>query len=233
YVSVWKLKRPSEISFKAGSCFKLTGITNANKTMLVELQKKGIGERRNEGYGRILFNYQKNELKTSNNRAEQKMLFSKPSQSIPDITKEKMKMIVQDILVKQARYNAINDENSFTDKKSLAKSKSLVSRLESFVKGSEDKNKFNEKLELLRKAAKEKLEECRMRGNSFYDWLVNMNDITSSKILENVNMTKVKEILKDISYKVEADINFNNKLYKEYFLTFFSALRKSLKKMEV
>ncbi len=231
YVSVWKLKRPSEVSFKAGSCFLLKGITVGDKTKLEELQKEGIGERRNEGYGRIVFNYQKAEINSAENCNEIIIKVTKPSFPIPDIAKEKLKMIIQDLLIKQTRYKAINDENSFTDKSSLAKSKSLVSRLESFVKGSPRKDEFDIKLKLIRKTAIEKLERCRMSRDSFYNWLLKKNDITASKILEDTKMTKVREILNDISYNVENDSNFNNKLYKEYFLTFFSALRKSLKRI--
>ncbi len=229
YVSVWKLKRASEVSFKAGSCFKLTGVKDPNK--LKELQKEGVGERKNEGYGRIIFNYQRGEINHSVNFSEQNRQVSKPLFPIPDIAKEKMKMIVQDLIIRQARYNAIIDENSFTDKKSLAKSKSLVSRLESFVKESKDKAEFNKNLQQLRSTAKNKLESCRMGNKTFFDWMVNHNDLTADEIINNAKLIKLNEILREISYDVKSDTDFHNKLYQTYFLTFFAALRKSLKKI--
>jgi len=230
YVSVLKLKRPSEISFKAGSCFKLIGITDRDKETLEQIQKEGIGERKNEGYGRIVLNYQRNQLVNSKILTVSEAV-SEPSFPMPDIAKEKMKMIVRDLIIRQARYNAIIDENSFTDKKSLAKSKSLVSKLESFVKESKDKAEFDKNLQQLRSTAKNKLESCRMCNKTFFDWLVNHNDLTADEIINNATLLKLNEILREISYDVKSDTEFHNKLYQTYFLTFFAVLRKSLKKI--
>lgn len=50
FISVWRLKRPSEVAFQAGSCFSIR-ITNGNNSFipkLKDLQKNGLGERRGE-----------------------------------------------------------------------------------------------------------------------------------------------------------------------------------------
>ena len=58
FVSVWRLRRPAEVCFSAGSCFLLNGITNEHQQKLLEIQKNGIGERRGEGFGRVVFGWQ-------------------------------------------------------------------------------------------------------------------------------------------------------------------------------
>ena len=54
----WGLPRPSMLGLQAGSCFvyKITGDKRPTPEKLAELQAKGIGERRVEGYGQICFN---------------------------------------------------------------------------------------------------------------------------------------------------------------------------------
>lgn len=48
----WSLKKPSDNVFLAGSTFKLTKLPDK----YLEFEKYGIGERRNEGFGRVAFN---------------------------------------------------------------------------------------------------------------------------------------------------------------------------------
>ena len=52
----WGLPRPSLVGLAAGSCvvFKVTGTLNPE--LLTQIQLRGIGERRAEGYGQISFN---------------------------------------------------------------------------------------------------------------------------------------------------------------------------------
>ncbi|NBD31868.1 MAG: hypothetical protein GVY17_02560 [Cyanobacteria bacterium] len=54
----WGLPRPSMLGLQAGSCFvyKIIGNQQPAPEKLAELEAKGIGERRVEGYGQICFN---------------------------------------------------------------------------------------------------------------------------------------------------------------------------------
>lgn len=54
----WGLPRPSLLGLQAGSCFvyKITGDKQPAPEKLAELEARGIGERRVEGYGQICFN---------------------------------------------------------------------------------------------------------------------------------------------------------------------------------
>jgi len=72
YVSIWKLRRPTDVSLKAGSCLliKAEGDDN-NKNIVKDFLNNqsflGLGERRIEGFGRYLLNWQKGNLKLGNN----------------------------------------------------------------------------------------------------------------------------------------------------------------------
>lgn len=94
FISIWQIKRPSETAIKAGSCFKIEikGINNKIKELLIELQKTGIGERTNEGFGRFALNLQnlhiQGDLKNNKKNVEEKEQASeKPPGKIPEIAK--------------------------------------------------------------------------------------------------------------------------------------------------
>lgn len=57
YVNVWKSRRPSSLAFAAGSCFKLSFPDECDLDSIgepfIKMLERGIGERLNEGYGRI------------------------------------------------------------------------------------------------------------------------------------------------------------------------------------
>ncbi len=70
YVSVWRLKKPAETSFQAGSAFLLKNVKREDYNKLLLLQKEGIGERKNEGLGRIVFGWQTSGNLNTENYAE-------------------------------------------------------------------------------------------------------------------------------------------------------------------
>lgn len=52
----WKLPRPSLVGLAAGTCVIFNVNGQLDKTLLAEIERTGLGERRAEGYGRIRFN---------------------------------------------------------------------------------------------------------------------------------------------------------------------------------
>lgn len=54
----WNLPRPSMLGWQAGSCivYEIQGDQKPTSEKLIELEAKGIGDRRAEGYGQIYFN---------------------------------------------------------------------------------------------------------------------------------------------------------------------------------
>jgi len=54
--ATWVLPRPTLAGFKAGSCFVFTLNGDVDPARLSEIQARGLGERRAEGYGQVSFN---------------------------------------------------------------------------------------------------------------------------------------------------------------------------------
>jgi len=249
FVSVWKLKKPSENAFSTGSCFLISGLEEKDKDKLSELTKNGIGERKNEGFGRLAFGIQKENI--SGGKLEISKNISKPDTEVPEIVKKIITQSTKDIIYRQIKSKAIIDATTFhqnnkkgpskfhqNNKKGPSKfhqnnkkglSNSLVGRLESFVKGSKDKSSFDSNISSLRNLAKDKLVECSMNRKSFLDYLLKTK-INSDIVISDSNFSGLSdEELKNI-YDPLKDDELNNNLYKPYYLTFFSYLRKLMKR---
>lgn len=233
YVSIWKLKKPSEICYSAGSCFMIDNVKENDLEKIKELELKGIGERRNEGFGRIVFGIQ-NDKNLTDISSKEKEVFSKPINEIPQIAKDFIKAAINDIIVREIKTKAITDARDFNNKNKGKITKSLLGRLESFVKGSIDFNNFKGKLDkdILRKPAKDQLENCIIEGKTFYDYLTETN-IQVVDILKSKNLNALSDELLNNIYKPSEDIDINKVLYKMYYLTFFAFLRKLIKKSDV
>ena len=233
YVSIWKLKKPSEICFSPGSCFMIENIKESDFDKLKDLEIYGIGERKNEGFGRIAFGIQ-NDKNLTDGSSKEKEIFSKPPNEIPQIAKEFIKAAIKDIIVREIKTKAITDARDFNNKNKGKITKSLIGRLESFVKGSTDFENFKGKLNknILRKPAKDQLENCTIEGMTFYDYLtessIQVTDILKSSKLNSLS----NELLINI-YDLSKDVKLNNDLFNKYYLTFFAFLRKLIKKADV
>lgn len=59
WVASWGLPRPSLVGYGAGSCFAFTvqGSRAIDPTAIAELERSGLGERRAEGFGRVVFDF--------------------------------------------------------------------------------------------------------------------------------------------------------------------------------
>lgn len=230
YVSIWKLKKPSETCYSAGSCFMIENVKKSDLEKLKKLEINGIGERRNEGFGRIAFGIQNNK-KLSDRSSKEKEVILKPENEIPQITKDFIESAIKDIITREIKTKAITDAKDFNNKNKGKITKSLIGRLESFVKGSTDFNNFKGILGkvITRKPAKDQLENCTIDGKTFYEYLLETN-IQVTDILKLKNINKLTDELLIKIYEPEKDSIFNNDLYKKYYLTFFAFLRKLIKK---
>lgn len=64
FISRWRLKTPSEVSFSAGSTFLIDVPDEKTLKKLLQLQVKGIGERTEEGFGRFILGIQREDKLT-------------------------------------------------------------------------------------------------------------------------------------------------------------------------
>lgn len=65
FVSIWGLRKPSEVAFKMGSCFwvKVAEDVESLDDKIKTLQLDGLGIRRGEGFGRVAINWQQDPRK--------------------------------------------------------------------------------------------------------------------------------------------------------------------------
>ncbi len=221
FVSVWKLRKPSETCFSMGSCFLISGIDATNATQLKELQINGIGVRTKEGFGRVSINLNTNKK----DKLTKKEYGDAPDSpvALPAITKDIAKEAVKNYIRRTFEIKALDECAEFETK--TLPTKSLISRLEMAVK-SRNCDKFMEYVGSLRDTAKDNLIKCHNGNDTLLEFL------QKKEIKIDGNITKnIEDICSKIGFTPAKDTDFMNSLYKLYFETFFSAMRKA-KKME-
>jgi CRISPR-associated protein Csx10 len=235
FVSVWKLKTPSEVCFKAGSCFLLENLEDADIEKLKELQKTGIGMRTHEGFGRFVVGWQ-DESEFDVVKVEDEIEITKPNQ-IPDEVKELIKNIIKEKLKSELQIEAIEDAGDFTKDCKELPSRSLLAKLESAVKEGKFKDLFkddeddkNDENGKLKKSARDKLENCRKEDTTLYEFLKNFSLNVEDKMKKMKNKLELKNLYDEIAYKPERE--FKSELEKIYLLTFLSTMRKKIKQLE-
>ena len=224
YISVWHLRKPSDLCFLAGSTFLVKASQN-DRDKLLKLQEEGIGERKNEGFGRVIFNWQKKARLTGKDEQKEQNTkeLSRPAGAIPEIAKEIVKKSIKDLIEREIKILAIKDADRFRK----LPTKSLIGRLEAMIKKSKtiERDKFISNLELLRKSAKDKLCRCRNDKKTLYDF------IKDYKVnIDMIGKDKIKEFGKEVNFYPEHDSEFLAELYRIYFTTFFAIMRKRVNK---
>ena len=227
FVSVWRLKKPSETCFLAGSTF-LLDISDIDDKKLEEFQKNGIGERTHEGFGLCKIGWQtKKELELHDE--SQIDSFNSPSipqKPIPEITHNVLVALVKQYIIRQIELIAMDEQQNFYPSyKKLTGS--LLGKLDAMSKNNNYKE-FSEKLFLLRTLAKNKLERCNNGKENLFKFLMT-KDITVNDISRLPISTNIKKLCNEINYTPENDDNFINSLYSTYMQTFFSMMRKNIK----
>ena len=217
YVSVWRLQKPVENVIEAGSCLLLEKLPDNYN----ELEQKGIGERRNEGFGRVIFGYQKTDELKKIAVVENKKDAVKPDNPVPEFVKTLVKNIVKEKLIEKTKRKALRDAHDF---KNLP-SKSLLGKLQFFSK---DIDKFAEKFKHVQEKdiAKSQLTASHNNTQTLLSFINNKLSSNFENILEGSEINLLNEV------KLNKDIVANDKIYKmklkaEYFITFFNFLRKN------
>lgn len=222
FISVWRLKKPLDRAFYAGSTFKLNfknKLSGELKEKLKALQIEGIGERKTEGFGQIKINWGLEE--TFIKRELKKPDIDKPEGNPPAIVKEIFAEIVKDNIKTRVEKEAFDKAREF-NKKRL--SNSLLGRLELILKASTSDEAFKNKIEGLRKTAEDQLKSCRNERTTLYNEL-----ISKKPALENIfnNLTSdLDQLANLVQFNIRKDEEFKNELYKLHWLTFFRMMRK-------
>lgn len=224
FVSIWGLKKYSENTFSAGSCFKLEIKNETGKNLINDLYKTGIGEKTNEGFGKFLINYQSNNELTK--RDNKKIEFKKPNFSLPKEAESIIKYSIEKIILERVTLSALLDANNFLENKNKP-TQSLIGRLKLILNDSSSLDDFKNKIKKLRKPAKDKLEKFNNGKDTLEDFL---NDFDTSKIVNNLkDKGKLEKLLEIINYRPIEDEKFISIAFKVYFNSFFTSLMKNKK----
>ena len=228
YVSVWNMPRPSETAFAAGSCF-LFSSDKVSPESLKSLLIQGIGERRNEGFGRVALNWQQRSPLTSKSEEEtlEKDKGSENSQSqrpkLPPLTEGIVAQIVakehDNFLIKKA----IKEANEF---KTPLPSKSLVAKLEALV-ASNSSSGFLDALRQFPKSSRDSLNACTNGGQTLLEYLEAPRKI----IQANSPMPEIEELKSYLAPPrgEEEKTKSDEAHFKTFFGAFFTALRRQIK----
>jgi len=223
YVSVWKLKRPSEVSFQAGSCL-LLNIGNNDVYAMKKLQSDGIGERKHEGFGRIIFGLHR--MRVSKAEFDQPK-YLKPESEAPALVKNKTFKIAEEYLKKISAVEALKIVSANSEGLNKKISSSQIGKLEGICRISNSDDDFKGKIKNLRKISKEKLISCRFDKSNLFDFL------TKENILNNPNIknekTKMETLFNDVGIELTKMEKITNQLHRAYYLTLFSSMCKAIK----
>ncbi len=227
YISIWQMKRPSETVIKAGSCFRIEikDIDDRIEKLMIELQKTGIGERTNEGFGRFILNLQVHGvLKNQETKNEkEKQTFEKPAGKIPEIAKGIMKNAAIRSFINYTENRALEDCMGFCDNLKNLPTNSLIGKLEQMLNDSKNSQDFSSILDKLPELTQKKLRNCRNKDLDLFDF------IKTNKIPIDKNQ-HLYECCKLIDFIPEADKEFEEKNHKHYWHTFLRSMRKEKKK---
>lgn len=223
FISVWRLKTPSEISFRAGSIFLIDVPDEETLNSLLELQQKGLGERIEEGFGRFILMELKAEKIILQEEAPKKE--GKPSENPPEVVKDLITKILKEHILNLIKaiavYKAKDVQNHPTP--------SLLGRLLLILRDSKGHEEFRENLKKLRKTARDKLEDSRIDNRSLYEFLVETDLLEIPEINNLKTRNDFKEIVRYSSNPLD-DALFEVTLSREYLETFLSILLKEAKK---
>lgn len=229
YVSIWKLKTPTEVAFAEGSTFllELCVRTDNLKEKLQKICKLGIGERTSEGFGDCDINLICNENYTYyGGRDKEDHL--KPEKNLP-------KSIFRNLFI-QELYIMI-ENNAFKTAHSLKPddlSNHQVSRLESILDDSQDRADFTRKIEKLRDHTQNILRRVTICENGRSEWKYSAFDFLNgfkvdkltTWINQDINFSNFADL---IGFEIKKEPN-NFVYHKKFLVCLFREIRNINKK---
>ncbi len=218
-VNAYRCKTPADHAFSAGSSFLLKELPENYMNM----QKHGIGFRRHEGHGEVVFESLKSEMLYLDSHEPQAT--AKPQGDLPPL----LKTITLDLIVEYMKKKFADKarENAFA-LRGRKPTKSLIGRLEAFAKSGDFSTSFN----LLRKKAIRELEEMYIHGTDLHNYLRRIDE-NVDKLINEFKSTYVGErMLQDLIALIPKgsldEIDFVS-IYLNYL---FNHLRKKIKAEE-
>ncbi|MCP4686531.1 MAG: hypothetical protein GY859_00680, partial [Desulfobacterales bacterium] len=175
FISVWRLKKPTEVCLSAGSSFLLE-VTDRDADDLSRLVENGLGERTHEGFGKCALGWQteKTMAVPPSGRAsgktgeppEEKFKMPGNVDEMPKTTHEILTSLARREMEKRVALTAMKDQKRFRGRPPNALIGRLKTMSEQMTPGG-----FRQTLEKLRKSARDKLERCVSTRKSLLEFL--------------------------------------------------------------
>ncbi|HOV21798.1 MAG TPA: RAMP superfamily CRISPR-associated protein [bacterium] len=209
FMGIWKCKTQREISFKEGTSFKIKLKNSPELKKLSELERDGIGEKRELGFGRVKINWLTDKSQYKGVKYEEQL---KKTGNTSATFNKILTSILMDILIENIKHEAIKEANTYQKKIT----NSLIGRIEKIVMDAKEIKDIEDKLkEMKDKPAGKELQKIKI-----WDNLKNIDII--EPIIQNFR-TPYSSFIKGFPF----DLNNNEKfeLFKIYWLTFFRMAR--------
>lgn len=171
FVGIWRLKKPSEVCFIAGSTFLLKGSREQFKKKLAEMQEIAIGERTHEGFGQCAFNLQviaKLRLRDEIEEEEKDKFYAqKPKEPPTGVVKTIVEKVIRKTIREHIALDAINKLENFEQ----LPSSSLISKLYAMAENATNRNDMFTEVINLQKPAVDQLKKCKNDEYTLMEYL--------------------------------------------------------------
>jgi CRISPR-associated protein Csx10 len=236
YNAAWKARTPSQICLTKGSCFVFELSSDLTildiKQALDRLQIKGVGLRRNEGFGRIAIDWHGNDLCSKELKENEP---EKP-QSAPESVKSIFQNLFKQWLLDKARAQAskkvsVFDQYNANNNPLNKLSSTQINKLRRMATDAGSNSQFKQKIDKLNTSSKERLQDIRFGEQRFYEFL--QSDPVQNFIFPEVATDdKVKALLSVSDFEnFQDDPELRNQLFITFYDTLFALLEKSKKKL--
>lgn len=213
FMSIWKLRKPSEQCFMAGSSFLLAKVPDDYE--MSELG--GIGERVNEGFGQVEFGIQKSEeyyvYESARDAADQ----VRPKE-VPNLSAKILIRHIKNKLEENARLKGFEA----AEKIKKMQSGSLIKKIIGFTKNMDE---FCHNIQNLRNTSKNKLKYILFEDSYLYDFLAE----PKSCDMDIKHMIETSEIANGINYAPQKDDELVKHLKQVYIESLFTQLYRNRK----
>ncbi len=232
YHSVWKMPKPSDVCLKAGSSYLLK--VGDSKESLQTILENGLGERCNEGFGRVVFGLQKGNVgytKVDEEKKinDQKAKVEKPKESPPEAIQKLIQNVIENMAIQFVKNKAMENARELKTE-NMGDKIGIFTRLKSMIKEDGSIN-----LDSLEDKARKNLEKCRLEKEkkNLYEHIESykpkLEDVKSVQDKDTgADFTAILQEFTEVKFKLDLEV----KMRKTYFNFLFISIRNKIKKQK-
>jgi hypothetical protein len=202
------------------------GIDDKALALFRQIEADGIGERLQEGYGRVAFVRMPSDLKYPEGKQEADVL-KKPAEKLPETVVKLFSSIVRERLASYLVISAIKNSQAF--EAGCLPTTSLLGKLELILRNSEEEDTFIKSLNLLTDPARKSLEGCHNRRQTLLQALKTISPDALNEMWEENPEAQRLNVEAGLDLLDNPEFRFD--MYRLYTLEFIRGIRR-LSKIE-